>query len=82
MVESKAGHGVPPGKAQMERHVRMVCLGVAAVLAGAVALATGMGEVKPPEEEPVERRFPCTVNAKSRPTLGRFAPKKTNASTF
>ncbi|MBR4189880.1 MAG: hypothetical protein IKQ55_07965 [Kiritimatiellae bacterium] len=36
----------------MERHVWAVCLGVAAVLAGAAALATGTGEAGSPAEEP------------------------------
>ncbi len=49
---AKAGHGVPPGKAQVKRHVWAVFLGVAAVLAGAAALATGTGEAGSPAEEP------------------------------
>ena len=36
----------------MKRHVWAVCLGVAAVLAGAAALATGTGDSEPPAEEP------------------------------
>jgi hypothetical protein len=48
----EAGHGVPPGKAQMKKRVWSVCLGVAAVLAGAVALATGTGDSEDPAEEP------------------------------
>ena len=47
-----AGHGDPPGKAKVKRHVWMVCFGVAAVLAGAAALATGTGEAESPEGEP------------------------------
>ncbi|MBR4189875.1 MAG: hypothetical protein IKQ55_07940 [Kiritimatiellae bacterium] len=36
----------------MKKHVWAVCLGVAAVLAGAAALATGTGEAESPAEEP------------------------------
>lgn len=36
----------------MKGHVLAFCFGVAAVLAGAVALATGTGEAEPPAEEP------------------------------
>ncbi len=49
---AEAGHGVPPGMAHMKKHVWAVCLGVAAVLAGTAALATGTGEAGPPAEEP------------------------------
>ena len=52
MVGAKAELGVPPGKAQMKKHVWAVCLGVAAVLTGAAALATGTGEAESPAEEP------------------------------
>ena len=36
----------------MKKHVWAVCLGVAAVLVGTAALATGTGEAGPPAEEP------------------------------